>query len=270
MAATHAKLPHTLLTMLGDNIYPDGAQSEFDPAWTEHFVNAYGALGLPAFACLGNHDHQGSVEGQIAYSKLNPLWMLPATYYSTLQSFAEDCSAEFFFLDTQPLRTSTGGPFFPTEQLQWLEKALGQSTADWKIVCGHHPLRSYGHKGGGRKLRGLLEPIFLEAGVDLYLSGHSHTLEAINPGYGFVQVVSGASSTTDEFTVGADTAASLAGGGFASIALGKSSLWVNLVPPTPGAQSPGVRLDRLESKGPKGSAGESISASHRARLQQGV
>ena len=83
--------------------------------------------------------------------------------------------------------------------------ALKDSTAKWKIVVGHHPVRSIGHHGDTkeliRQLLPILEVIHLgqyifycilykkilviklnlqENNVDMYINGHDHCLEHIS------------------------------------------------------------------------------------------
>lgn len=57
------------------------------------------------------------------------------------------------------------------EQLQWLEKELAASGAEWN-----------------------LEPIFLKYGVNVVLSGHDHFYERIKPQKGIHYFVSGGSA----------------------------------------------------------------------------
>jgi len=67
------------------------------------------------------------------------------------------------------------------EQLDWITKTLGDSTADWKIVIGHFPIHSAttGEHGDTKNLIKLLEPILQEKGADIYFSGHDHILQHI-------------------------------------------------------------------------------------------
>ena len=66
----------------------------------------------------------------------------------------------------------------PEGMAQWLESALRESTARWKIVIGHHPLWS----SGGSKfeeaamLRRLILPALCRY-ADAYFAGHDHSLE---------------------------------------------------------------------------------------------
>jgi 3',5'-cyclic AMP phosphodiesterase CpdA len=80
------------------------------------------------------------------------------------------------------------------KQLQWLEKALRSSTDDWKIAYFHHPLYSSAARHGSETdLRAVLEPLFVQYGVNVVLSGHDHTYERIKPQKGISYFVQGAS-----------------------------------------------------------------------------
>ncbi|KAF2316670.1 hypothetical protein GH714_042011 [Hevea brasiliensis] len=64
--------------------------------------------------------------------------------------------------------------------LQDLDKSLKESTSKWKIVVGHHTIKSAGHHGNTQELNSQLLPIMLENNVDLYINGHDHCLEHIS------------------------------------------------------------------------------------------
>ncbi|CAL0312341.1 unnamed protein product [Lupinus luteus] len=63
---------------------------------------------------------------------------------------------------------------------QDLEIALKDSIAKWKIVVGHHPVRSIGHHGNTKELNRHLLPILEANNVDMYINGHDHCLEHIS------------------------------------------------------------------------------------------
>ena len=77
-------------------------------------------------------------------------------------------------------------------QLAWLEPELKNSGSDWKIAYFHHPLYSSGMHGSQTDLRVLLEPLFLNYGVDAVFSGHEHFYQRIKPQKGIHYFVSGA------------------------------------------------------------------------------
>ncbi|KAC5696176.1 hypothetical protein FH972_027237 [Carpinus fangiana] len=51
--------------------------------------------------------------------------------------------------------------------------------ANWKIVVGHHTVRSIGHHGDTTELVMQLLPLLEEHNVDMYINGHDHCLEHI-------------------------------------------------------------------------------------------
>jgi hypothetical protein len=83
-------------------------------------------------------------------------------------------------------------------QLEWLDDRLGESSARWKIVYGHHPL--YGHhptRGYLRTMIDRVEPILVEHGVDLYIAGHDHFVDVMKPIKGVQHVTSGGGNGDD-------------------------------------------------------------------------
>ncbi|CAI7780854.1 unnamed protein product, partial [Closterium sp. NIES-53] len=76
-----------------------------------------------------------------------------------------------------------------------LRAALASSTAKWKIVIGHHPVRSTGENGDSAELVQYLNPILKEHQVDFYMNGHDHNLELFQePASSLFFVTSGAGS----------------------------------------------------------------------------
>jgi len=213
----------------GDNVYPHGVESVEDPAWRVHFEDAFDAPGLdlPFFPSLGNHDHEGDAAIQVEYSDVSPRWKLPAPYHSFSRAVG-DGSAEYFVLDTTPLR-NTAVPLGEPDQIGWLDRALSESTADWKIAVGHHPLYSGGTNGGSSKLSWYLSELFARHGVDLYFSGHNHDLELIDPERGWLQVVSGAGSAPRAVGPTDGTLFHAEGGGFTWVSLRRTEAWVQFL-----------------------------------------
>ncbi len=96
-----------------------------------------------------------------------------------------------------------GDPLFThdalaTQQGAWLQEAMDQSTADWKLVFGHQPYISNGDHGNagtyngqhetqdaGDGTLGIFLRTFLEQNVcdqaDVYLAGHDHDLQWLAP-----------------------------------------------------------------------------------------
>jgi predicted phosphodiesterase len=165
---------------LGDNFYENGVTSVDDPQWKTKFEDVYDAapLAVPVYATLGNHDYRGNIQAQIDYSTKNARWRMPSPYYSFSKNLDGDATVAFFAVDTTPLHLGSEGI---DQQLAWLDKALGESKARWKVVFGHHPPYSHGDHGPDAPLTALLEPLFVKHKVDVYLAGHDHHLEMLKP-----------------------------------------------------------------------------------------
>ncbi len=231
LSAMHAVRLRTrthFLVLGGDTFYPSGVESVHDQGWETHFRSAFAHLALPVYACLGNHDHGGNVAAQVEYSKLDSRWHMPSTYYSFRHALGSEGLVEFFVLDTQSLRVGWDS-WFHREQIKWLERALACSHASWKVVVGHHPLASGGPKRLSTTLRRILLPLFARHDVGLYLSGHNHSLELLDPERGWLQVVSGAGSQSSHVPSTQHTLFRYGHGGFVRIVLGSAAAWVEFI-----------------------------------------
>lgn len=159
---------------VGDNNYFIGSAATIDLNIGKHyhaFIAPYqGVYGLGAtenrfFPCPGNHDWDGG--------SLDPyldFFTLPGNerYYRLRRG-----PVELFFLDSDPREPDGVAP--ETVQGQWLEAALGESDATFKVVLLHHPPRSSGYH---RDSTWMQWP-FAAWGADLVLGGHDHNYERI-------------------------------------------------------------------------------------------
>jgi 3',5'-cyclic AMP phosphodiesterase CpdA len=178
--SVHRENPLDGVILLGDNTLLRGAPAN---ALTRTFTIPYAFLlerNVPFFAVLGNHDlRRGMKEYQLYFPGFN---MNGRPYYS--KTFGDD-AVEVFFLDSNEMEKDV-------QQIRWLEQALEQSSAEWKVIATHHPLYSTAnHHPAGEGLRGRLEPILVHNGVDLVLSGHNHIYERLQPVNGITHITSG-------------------------------------------------------------------------------
>jgi len=171
LAAFHKVFPFTFVLMLGDNTYGGESARDFERRFERPYKPLLDA-GVKFYAALGNHD----TPNQRLYKLFN---MNGERYYT----YKPTDGVRFFALDSN---------YMSPEQLQWLEKELSASGAEWKICFMHHPLYSSGGRHGSDvSLRDQLEPLFIEHGVNVVLAGHDHFYERIKPQNGIYYFVSG-------------------------------------------------------------------------------
>jgi tartrate-resistant acid phosphatase type 5 len=189
MGRTAADMGSRFVISVGDNFYEDGVASIADPLWQSSFEQIYTAPSLMTkwHVILGNHDYQGNVEAQLAYSAGSPRWSLPAPYYTRTETLADGATADFFYLDTSRyIREYLTRPKVRVQgqdkraQIDWLERALAASKAPWKIVVGHHQLFTVtGQNHDFPEMIGPFKPLLDRYGVAAYINGHEHNLEHV-------------------------------------------------------------------------------------------
>jgi predicted MPP superfamily phosphohydrolase len=170
----YARFPFPIVLMMGDNIYGADRPQDF----VNKFEAPYKALldkGVKFYASLGNHDSR-----EQRYYKL---FNMEGKLYYSFKAPKED--VRFFALETT---------YMDPEQLKWLEDELKNSGEKWKIVFFHHPLYSSARThGSALQLRTVLEPLFIQYGVSVVLTGHDHVYERIRPQNGIQHFVEGSS-----------------------------------------------------------------------------
>ncbi|MFD2966043.1 purple acid phosphatase family protein [Sphingobacterium bambusae] len=204
-----ANHPNDFIISTGDNFYPSGVISEHDPLWHYSFENVYTDFSLQWdwYPILGNHDYKSDPDAQVRYSAISRRWKMPARYYSKTFKLREQGEVLMAFIDTNPLipefyKNSEYGPHVagqqPEKQLAWLDKLLTDSSAQWKIVVGHHPIYTAGPRTENYDtlaVRKVLEPILQKHEIPVYLSGHEHSMQHLKVSdKSFQQFISGSGS----------------------------------------------------------------------------
>lgn len=183
MRAFRQEFPFDFVVMLGDNVYDGGTAEDY----RQKFELPYKPFldeRIPFYATIGNHDDPN----QPAY----PLFhMNNARYYTfkppSLVSRLAGASVRFFMIDTERIDRA---------QLEWIDREMGASDADWKIPVFHRPIYTSGlYERPARTLRAALEPLFLKHGVTVAFSGHEHFYERIKPQHGITYFISGAAGS---------------------------------------------------------------------------
>ena len=136
---------------------------------------------------------------------------MPSEYYTFVEQHVQ-----FFGLDTNAIMWD---PWLGTSgnQPSWLASELSNSTATWKIAYGHHPYISNGRHGIAGQYEGLdwladLSVADVPIGtavkefmddyvcgqIDMYICGHDHNRQWLEPACGTEFVVSGAAAKTTD------------------------------------------------------------------------
>jgi acid phosphatase len=242
MAALATRRPEAFVISLGDNFYETGVKTVGDTQFSTSFENVYSApsLKVPWFVALGNHDWQGNPQAQIDYTRVNSRWHMPAHYFSVVQQVDDSTRAEFFFIDTTPFITeyqkeakyASAAHAGTGPQLRWLDSAMASSTAQWKIVAGHHPVYSASPKHGTTpELVRELKPLLEKYHAQVYLSGHDHNLQDEHKGP-VEYLISGGGSEAREAGHNAETRWSATSAGFVSVRLTSATLKADFISPT--------------------------------------
>jgi len=200
---------------------------EFGYVWT----SVYGSLtNKPWISALGNHDYGGYMYSNawdqiVAYSRVNPNWVMPARYFSR-KMVHPGFTVEYFVIDSNAMDAkepgedpehnicgeahnipgascaSVGGPSSPKHckewfwssyrtQQAWLERRLAASSADWQVVVTH--FHCYHEAGWYQKLHN-------QYGLDLLVTGHRHAQEIHSIGGLACFVTGGGGGVTSEHT----------------------------------------------------------------------
>jgi tartrate-resistant acid phosphatase type 5 len=212
MGKTATEVNTQFVVSTGDNFYPSGVISEWDPLWKYSFEDIYTDFHLQWdwYPVLGNHDYKSNPDAQVKYSSISRRWKMPARYYSRLIAIPGDTANKVLiaFIDTNPFipefyKNAEYGPNVKTQdtlkQKKWLAKLLSDPAKNikWKIVVGHHPMFTAGSRTEAydtRAIRHSLQPLLEKYKVDVYLAGHEHSLQHIKPAGVTHHFISGAAS----------------------------------------------------------------------------
>lgn len=227
----HARLVQSRFVMtVGDNFYNSGVRSPDDSHWRKSFENIYvdDALQTEWHPALGNHDHRGAPDAQVAYSGRSNRWRMRDRYYREIKSTSDGQTVDLFVLDTYPLVKEPAGSA-SWSQLVWLAEELATSTAHWKLVFGHHAIYSGGSlHGSSRTLIQNLQPILARHGVQAYVCGHDHDLQHIVGGK-MHYICTGAGSATRSVKAIPGTQFRAAVSGFTAFSIRGDQLGVDFV-----------------------------------------
>lgn len=170
-----------LLLMLGDNAYNRGRDREYQNAVFDTYPSVLRNTVL--WPTLGNHDGR-TADSSTQTGPYYDIFSLPknaeaggsASGTEAYYSF-DYANIHFVVLDSYDTNRTPGGAM-----LSWLELDLAGTMQEWIIAFWHHPPYSKGSHDSDTEVQ-LIDmrenalPILENYGVDLVLSGHSHSYE---------------------------------------------------------------------------------------------
>jgi len=167
--------------MLGDNAYDNGTDAEYEAAVFDMYP-AYLRQSV-LWSTIGNHDTAQLTNPSltIPYFQIfnNPTNGAAGGVASGTEKYYSFDYGRIHFISLDSM-TSSRAPGSP--MLTWLEADLGSTTQDWIIAFWHHPPYTKGSHNSDTEtalieMRSNVLPILEAGGVDLVLTGHSHSYE---------------------------------------------------------------------------------------------
>ena len=180
----------------GDVVYNVHEQSDAPEAYAVKFYTIFEPLltDSQVFPVLGNHEYDrfARYEGRPYFTHAFPTLTDPSVPEGALGSWYafERSGVQFLMLDTQAFFGMGGRE----EQTAWLAERLADPSYRFSIPVFHiPPYTSGGHRNDGKVVQSDWNPLFVEAGVPVAFSGHSHNYERIERD-GMTFIVSGGGS----------------------------------------------------------------------------
>lgn len=186
--------------LLGDNLYPTGMDHPTDPRADAWIGDPY-AGGAPVWLVLGNHDWANRDADRAG-------WQLDwAQRRDGVEAPGHAWAFEAGPLAMVAVDTNAIFQFGAEPQASWARERLDRSGAPWKVLVGHHPMRSDGPHGNAGDYEGTaglpwvagrsVARFYAEAvcgRARLALSGHDHSRQ-VGSRCGTDWVVSGAGAS---------------------------------------------------------------------------
>lgn len=182
-----------LMIFLGDNAYNVGTDAEYQGGVFDMYPAAL--RNTVAYSCPGNHEFfNGSTDSPTQAGPYYDIFTHPtAAEGGGLASGTEAYysfdygNIHFVSLDSYDMDRSIGGAMY-----NWLQNDLSNTTQDWIVAFFHHnPYTKGSHNSDTEiehfEMRQNFAPLLELHGVDLVLSGHSHSYERsmlVNGHYG--------------------------------------------------------------------------------------
>ena len=177
---------HTdLWLMLGDNAYEDGTDAEYQAAVFDLYPEILKQSVL--WPTVGNHDDR-SADSMTQTGVYYNIFTLPDQAATKGASTGVDSGTEAYYsfdfanIHFIVLESDERNTTFRANMESWLQLDMAATTAKWVVAIWHHPPYSKGSHNSDTSstltyMRTQILPILESFGVDLVLTGHSHSYE---------------------------------------------------------------------------------------------
>ncbi len=168
LTAAYRRHPRSAFLLIAGDLVDRGNERT---NWDHLFLRAAGVFErVPLMPCAGNHEYldQGPQLYRTFFDlpRNGPAGIDPKLVYSF-----EYCNVFVAVLDST---LALADPEMARKQARWLDAALSQTRADWKLVMFHHPVYASHPKRESPALGEAWVPVFDNHHVDLVLQGHDH------------------------------------------------------------------------------------------------
>ncbi|MCB1583849.1 MAG: metallophosphoesterase family protein [Xanthomonadales bacterium] len=174
-----------LWLMLGDNAYNTGTDDQYQTAVFDMYPELLRNSTL--WSTIGNHD-RGNANSIMQTGVYYDIFSFPQNAQTDGISTGMDSGTEAYYsfdyanVHFVVLESHESNATFRTGMLNWLNNDLLMTDADWVVAVWHHPPYTKGSHDSDLEnqliyMRENVLPILENHGVDLVLTGHSHSYE---------------------------------------------------------------------------------------------
>ncbi len=178
-----------MMLFLGDNAYNDGTDSEYQNALFDVYSDMLKKS--VSWSTLGNHDGH-SATSSTQSGPYYDIFSFPKTGEAGGTPSGTEAYYSFDYANIHFIVLESHQSYDLTTQIDWCLADIQATTQDWIVAFFHHPAYTKGSHDSDTEMqlvamRNNFLPILEANGVDLVLSGHSHSYERsyfINGHYG--------------------------------------------------------------------------------------
>lgn len=182
-----------MMLFLGDNAYNDGTDTEYQAAVFDIYPEMLKKS--VAWSTLGNHDGHSATSSSNPGSSTGPyydIFTFPTAAEAGGLSSGTEAYYSYDYANIHFIVLESHQLYNDAAQIAWCTLDMQATTQDWIVAIFHHPPYTKGSHNSDSEtqlvaMRNTFLPILEDNGVDLVLSGHSHSYERsyfINGHYG--------------------------------------------------------------------------------------